>query len=393
MCAFMPKYHWFPFFDDVISGSRRCSLFFVEGDAAINVASTMVPPRSSSPFAGEMLGNGRENRLRQVVTLEQMTEIEDCRFVRDGVAAEFETCGEHAHRLNVIECFFGARGQTGCTIAASNRCAAWSIVGTAAARLAARPSDMGGLINASSAPHGTTAAISVSYMSRFVRFLLCRKVERRKAQLVHRRPLELMTPVCHDPRVVQRFPSLRSGSRSPVTQLAFEWLILTAVGVAEKRVWPDGTRSTRSWRSALIPTDRMKAKRPHIVPLAPRCLEILIQIRDVLSRGDLVFPGTTAGEPLSDMTLTKVLRDMGLADHATVHGMRSAFKIWCAEVAKVRDEVSEAALAHTIVEKVRAAYLRTDFLEDRKALMAAWAEYCVSLPKSAACHKSETARI
>ena len=59
----------------------------------------------------------------------------------------------------------------------------------------------------------------------------------------------------------------------------------------------------------------------------------------------------------------------------------------------MRDEVSEAALAHTIVEKVRAAYLRTDFLEDRKALMAAWAEYCVSLPKSAACHKSETARI
>ena len=47
----MPKYHWFPFFEDVISGSRRCSWFFVEGDAAINVASTMVPPRSSSPFA------------------------------------------------------------------------------------------------------------------------------------------------------------------------------------------------------------------------------------------------------------------------------------------------------------------------------------------------------
>ena len=56
--------------------------------------------------------------------------------------------------------------------------------------------------------------------------------------------------------------------------------------------------------------------------------------------------------------------------------MRSAFKVWCAEIAKVRDEVSEAALAHTIPEKVRAAYLRTDFLEERKDLMVAWARYC-----------------
>src|SRR3954451_23420644 len=50
-CAFMPKYHWLPFFDDDISGSRFCSLFFVEGDAAISVASTIVPPRSISPLA------------------------------------------------------------------------------------------------------------------------------------------------------------------------------------------------------------------------------------------------------------------------------------------------------------------------------------------------------
>jgi hypothetical protein len=76
------------------------------------------------------------------------------------------------------------------------------------------------------------------------------------------------------------------------------------------------------------------------------------------------------------MTFTRVLRDMGYAREATPHGMRSAFKVWCAEVAKVRDEVSEAALAHITPEKVRAAYLRTDFLAERKALMAMWAKYC-----------------
>jgi len=172
---------------------------------------------------------------------------------------------------------------------------------------------------------------------------------------------------------------LRSSSRSPMTRLAFEWLVLTATRSGETRQarWVEIDERQALWT---IPRERMKAKRPHIVPLAPRCLEILSELKHMLSGGGLVFPGTKAGAPLSDMTLTKVLRDMKLADRATVHGMRSAFKVWCAEVVKVRDEISEAALAHTIGEKVRAAYLRTDFLEERKALMAAWAEYCESAP-------------
>jgi integrase len=63
--------------------------------------------------------------------------------------------------------------------------------------------------------------------------------------------------------------------------------------------------------------------------------------------------------------VTKVLRDAGFNGKATAHGFRSSFKDWCAEVAKVRDEVSEAALAHKIPDKVRAAYLRTRFLYER----------------------------
>ena len=69
-------------------------------------------------------------------------------------------------------------------------------------------------------------------------------------------------------------------------------------------------------------------------------------------KSEFVFPGTKPGLPLSDMTLTKVLRDAGLNGKATAHGFRSSFKDWCAEVAKVRDEVSEAALAHKIPDKV-----------------------------------------
>jgi len=89
----------------------------------------------------------------------------------------------------------------------------------------------------------------------------------------------------------------------------------------------------------------------------------------------VLFPGA-GGRPMSDMTLTKLLRDWGLADQATVHGFRSSFKDWCAEVERVRDEVSEAALAHAVKGQVRAAYLRTEFLPERVELMERWAAFC-----------------
>ena len=75
------------------------------------------------------------------------------------------------------------------------------------------------------------------------------------------------------------------------------------------------------------------------------------------------------------MTLTKVLRDEEVA--ATPHGFRSSFKVWSSERAKVPHEVSEAALAHSLGTKVVAAYLRTDFLDERRPLMTAWADYCL----------------
>jgi len=179
----------------------------------------------------------------------------------------------------------------------------------------------------------------------------------------------------------QRIPAfladLRISNSQPATRLAFEWLILTATRSGETRLArrSEVDEPSRLWT---IPAERMKAKRPHIVPLSGRCLEILKHARAMYPCSDLVFPGTKTGSALSDMTFTKVLRDIGYSEEATPHGMRSAFKDWCAEVAKVADEVSEAALAHKIPQKVRAAYLRTVFLEERKKLMASWAEYCAS---------------
>ena len=120
----------------------------------------------------------------------------------------------------------------------------------------------------------------------------------------------------------------------------------------------------------------MKSRRVHRIPLSGRCLEILHEARALNQDSALVFEGMKKGKPLSDMTFTKLLRDHGLGERATAHGFRSSFKDWCSEAKKVRDEVSEAALAHTVRDRVKAAYLRTDFFEERRSLMEAWARHC-----------------
>jgi integrase len=191
----------------------------------------------------------------------------------------------------------------------------------------------------------------------------------------------------HYRRVPGFLAELRLGNSQPATRLAFEWLILTATRSGETRLarWDEIDEQARLWT---IPARRMKAKRNHVVPLCNRCLEILKLAHAMYPSSEFIFPGTKLGSPLSDMTFTKVLRDMGYATEATPHGMRSAFKDWCAEIAKARDEVSEAALAHAITGKVRAAYLRTEFLDERKALMMTWGNYCIgdvpAVPRGAA---------
>ncbi len=179
---------------------------------------------------------------------------------------------------------------------------------------------------------------------------------------------------------------LRAANVWPSTRMAFEWLVLTATRSGETRLatWGEIDEAKELWT---IPAERIGRKgkrgqrRSHTVPLPARCMDILQGLKTVFPSApdNLLFPSMREDKPLSDMTLTKVLRDMGLAEVATVHGFRSSFKDWSAEVAKTRDEVSEAALSHVIPEKVRAAYLRTQFLDDRRKLMADWATWCQAL--------------
>ena len=127
----------------------------------------------------------------------------------------------------------------------------------------------------------------------------------------------------------------------------------------------------------------MKAEKEHRVPLSRRAITVIEEMRKNGEPGLLFESPLNPGKPLSDRTLLNLLRRMDRSD-LTVHGFRSTFRDWVAERTAYPSDVAEAALAHTIANKVQAAYQRGDLFEKRQKLMAAWATYCESNPEAEA---------
>lgn len=167
------------------------------------------------------------------------------------------------------------------------------------------------------------------------------------------------------------YTELRKGETTGKRALAFTILTAARSGETRGATWQEIDFDAAEWR---IPADRMKAGKEHIVPLSAPALEILSTMKSEAEPepGAIIFAGKK-GEAVSDMTLTKVMRDMGRSE--TVHGFRSAFKDWASEATAFPDAVSEAALAHVDGNKTRASYRRTDFRAKRLQMMAAWAGY------------------
>lgn len=159
-------------------------------------------------------------------------------------------------------------------------------------------------------------------------------------------------------------------------RLALEAAILTAARSGEVRLatWGELDLDAATWT---VPGERMKAGREHVVPLSASAVALFERMK-AHRRDDtdaaLVFPGLKHGKPLSDMTLTKAMRDMGRSE--TPHGFRSTFRDWVAEQTTWPADLAEAALAHVVSDKTVAAYQRGSMLEKRRELMAAWADYC-----------------
>lgn len=177
---------------------------------------------------------------------------------------------------------------------------------------------------------------------------------------------------------IEQLPTFfaRLRQQSGMAARALEFLILTAARSGEVRgaKWMELDSDAGVWT---VPAERMKARREHRVPLAS-------QARDLLERlpkfegSDFVFSAPRGGM-LSDMSISAVMRRMDA--EAVPHGFRSTFRDWAAEHTEYAGEIAEMALAHTISNKVEAAYRRGDLLAKRRQMMNDWAEYCLSLSR------------
>lgn len=159
--------------------------------------------------------------------------------------------------------------------------------------------------------------------------------------------------------------------------LALQFLILTAARSGEVfgARWDEIDKNSRVW---IIPAHRMKTGREHRVPLSTAAMQVLETIEKIKQK-EFIFPSPRGDQSLSHVTMQKVLSHMG-ADQATVHGFRSSFRDWAGQETHFDRELAEQSLAHRLGDAAELAYKRGDFLEKRRALMDAWAQWCGPKP-------------
>jgi integrase len=168
-------------------------------------------------------------------------------------------------------------------------------------------------------------------------------------------------------------------SREGVAAKALEFTILTAARTSEVVGARPGEldRDVKTWT---VPEGRIKGEKEHRVPLSAPAGAIAKEMLK-LERSEFLFPGGKAKKPLSENAMLALLERMG-RDDITVHGFRSTFRDWAAEMTNYPREVAEMALAHVVEDKVEGAYRRGDLFEKRRRLMEAWASYCAKPVKS-----------
>jgi len=166
--------------------------------------------------------------------------------------------------------------------------------------------------------------------------------------------------------------------QSGMAALALEFLILTAARTSEVvgARWKEIDLEEALWT---IPAHRIKARREHRVPLAPRAVAILKSLQPEHPQ-EFVFAGGKANTSLSNMALLALLKRMDRTD-ITAHGFRSTFRDWAAERTNFPREVAEMALAHAVGDKVEAAYRRGDLFEKRRNLATQWGVFCETYPR------------
>ena len=175
--------------------------------------------------------------------------------------------------------------------------------------------------------------------------------------------------------VAQALEVVDASQASLAAKSCLRFAVLTAARSGEARGahWDEVDLERALWT---VPAGRMKGSLEHRVPLSDAASAVLKGAAILRDGSGLIFPSPMRrGQPLSDMTLTKVLRATGLAERATVHGFRSSFRDWAAECTSAPHAVMELSLAHRVGSAVEQAYARSDLLDQRRTLMNAWADF------------------
>ena len=179
----------------------------------------------------------------------------------------------------------------------------------------------------------------------------------------------------HYNEVPEALRIVEASRSSLAVKLCFEWVVLTACrsGEARAATWGEIDDDARLW---VIPAERMKTGIEHRQPLCDAALAVLAEARKLDDGSGLLFPSPARpGKPMSDMTLVKMTRDVGLAEKTTIHGLRATFRTWASEKTGADHAVMELSLAHAVGSAVERAYARSDLLAKRRRLMDQWATY------------------
>ena len=175
-------------------------------------------------------------------------------------------------------------------------------------------------------------------------------------------------------KIPEFFKTLKKDQGMPALALQLTIHTASRTNEALEATWPEIDLKKKIWT---IPARRMKGKVEHIIPLTDNVIT-LFEVAVFFRSSEYVFPGAREGRPLSNMSMTMLMRRMGI-ENATVHGFRSSFRDWCGDHTQYPREIAEAALAHKVGNKVEQAYRRRSALEKRAELMADWSAYCEGL--------------
>jgi integrase len=198
----------------------------------------------------------------------------------------------------------------------------------------------------------------------------------RSLQSLFQSPIRKHQPSIHPDELPDLMKSIKAANIKITTRCLIEWQLHTMTRPAEAAHtrWDEIDFPCKTWT---IPIDRMKKRREHVVPLTPEALDILGTMKPLSGNREHVFPADrNPRKPMNSQSANMALKRMGYKGKLVAHGIRSIASTALNE-ARFDSELIEVALSHVDKNQTRAAYQRSDYLEQRREIMEWWSRFLV----------------